>query len=67
MKPFISCIERPSPKNALCCVWLKWPSFSGEEDYVKVVEYLNIVVTVRTFKQDLQEGRKDKMEIKSSM
>ena len=49
------------------CIML-WPSFSGEEDYVKVgVVYLNIMVAFPTFKRYLQEGTKDKMKIKSSM
>ena len=26
-------LESPSPKDALCQVWLKWPSGSGEEDF----------------------------------
>ena len=25
--------ESPSPNDALCQVWFKWPSCSGEEDF----------------------------------
>ena len=25
-------LEYPSPKDALCLVWLNWPNCSGEED-----------------------------------
>ena len=26
-------LEFPSPKDALCQIWLNWPSGSGEEDF----------------------------------
>ena len=44
-------LKSPSPKDALCQVWLKLPSNSGEEDHLVLVNVFCYYVVISPYKR----------------
>ena len=48
---FFNKLESSSPNDALCNVWLNWPSGSGEEDFLNFVNVFLLFQYYLPFKE----------------